>query len=60
MDYTQIAWMLFLIYVFLYVVLKILDFYGIGSDVYGIYIGFLIFILLSIVILPHTYSIIDE
>jgi hypothetical protein len=60
MDYTQIAWMLFLIYVFLYVVLKILDFYGIGSDVYGIYLGFLIFILLSIVILPHSYSIIDE
>jgi len=60
MDYTQIAWILFLTYVFLYVVLKILDFYGIGSDVYGIYVGFLIFILLSIVILPHSYSIIDE
>jgi len=42
--------------IFLYVITQILSFYGIGSDVYGTYIGFYLFLLLSIIILPNSYQ----
>jgi hypothetical protein len=38
--------------IFLYNLIQILKFYGIGEDVYGVYILFYIFILISILILP--------
>jgi hypothetical protein len=38
--------------IFLYSLIQILKFYGIGEDVYGVYILFYIFILISILILP--------
>jgi len=45
--------------IFLYVITQILTFYGIRSDAYGTYIGFYLFLLLSIVILPNSYQTLD-
>jgi hypothetical protein len=39
----------------LYGITKILEFYGIGINVYGSYVAFYIFILLSVFILPTNY-----
>jgi hypothetical protein len=41
--------------IFFYSLTQVLNFYGIGEDVYGIYILFYIFIILSIIILPNDY-----
>jgi len=41
---------------FFYCLVQILNFYGIGTEYYGIYLGFLAFMLLSIIVLPNTYS----
>lgn len=38
---------------FLYVITQILNFYGVGQDSYGIYLGFFLFMLLSMAILPN-------
>jgi len=38
---------------FLYILMQILNFYGIGQESYGIYLGFFLFMLLSIAILPN-------
>jgi hypothetical protein len=39
--------------ILLYSITKILNFYGIGEEVYGIYIVFYITIIILIFILPH-------
>ena len=41
--------------IFLYSLTQILKFYGVGEDVYGVYILFYIFIAISIVVLPKDY-----
>jgi len=41
--------------VFFYSITQILKFYGVGEDVYGVYILFYIFIIISILILPSDY-----
>ena len=41
--------------VFFYSLTQILQFYGVGEDIYGIYILFYIFIIISILILPNQY-----
>jgi hypothetical protein len=41
--------------IFFYCLIQILQFYGIGSDVYGVYLYFYILIILSIFILPNDY-----
>jgi hypothetical protein len=41
--------------ILLYSIIKILNFYGIGQEVYGIYIVFYITILILIFILPNDY-----
>jgi hypothetical protein len=41
--------------IFFYIVVKILDYYGIHEHVYGIYVLFYIFIVLCILILPNDY-----
>jgi len=43
--------------IFLYCLIQILKFYGIGEDVYGIYLLFYIFIITSILILPNDFPI---
>ena len=39
----------------MYGIIKILEFYGIGINVYGSYFAFYIFILISVFILPNNY-----
>ena len=39
--------------VFFYSLTQILKFYGVGEDVYGIYVLFYIFIIICILILPN-------
>ena len=41
--------------IFFYSLSQILNFYGVGQDVYGVYILFYIFIIISILILPNDY-----
>jgi len=41
--------------IFFYSLTQILNFYGVGEDVYGVYILFYIFIIISILILPNDY-----
>jgi hypothetical protein len=41
--------------VFFYSITQILKFYGVGEDVYGVYILFYIFIIISILVLPNSY-----
>jgi|UniRef100_A0A6C0ASQ4 hypothetical protein len=41
--------------VFFYSITQILKFYGIGEDVYGVYVLFYLFIILCILILPSGY-----
>jgi len=41
--------------IFFYSLTQILKFYGVGEDVYGVYVLFYIFIILSIIILPNDY-----
>ena len=38
----------------MYILIQILNFYGIDQSVYGIYLVFFLFILLSILILPNN------
>lgn len=38
---------------FLYILMQILNFYGMGQESYGIYLGFFLFMLLSIAVLPN-------
>ena len=42
--------------IFIYILVQLLTFYGIGSDSYGTYIAFYAFILLSVVILPNSIT----
>ena len=39
----------------LYGITKILEFYGIGINIYGSYVAFYVFILISVFILPTKY-----
>jgi len=41
--------------VFFYSIIQILKFYGVGEDVYGVYILFYILIIISILVLPNGY-----
>lgn len=41
--------------IFFYCLIQILKFYGVGEDVYGVYIMFYIFIIISILVLPNEY-----
>jgi len=41
--------------IFFYSLTQILKFYGIGEDVYGVYILFYVFIIVSIMVLPNSY-----
>ena len=41
--------------IFFYSLTQIMKFYGVGEDVYGIYLLFYIFIVISTLILPNDY-----
>ena len=38
-----------------YSIIQMLKFYGVGEDVYGVYLLFYIFIIISILVLPNDY-----
>jgi hypothetical protein len=42
--------------IFFYSITQILQFYGIGEDVYGVYILFYIFIIMCILVLPNEIT----
>jgi hypothetical protein len=41
--------------IFFYSLTQILNFYGVGEDIYGVYILFYIFIIISLLVLPNDY-----
>lgn len=41
--------------IFIYCITQILNFYGITISTYGIYLVFFAFMILSTIILPHSY-----
>jgi len=41
--------------IFFYIIIQILKFYEIGPDVYGVYLAFYLFLMLSVLVLPSTY-----
>jgi hypothetical protein len=41
--------------ILLYSSTQIMKFYGIGEDVYGVYVLYFIFIMISIIVLPNDY-----
>lgn len=41
--------------IFFYTISQILKFYGVGEEVYGYYLIFYAFMLLSILVLPNEY-----
>ena len=41
--------------IFFYSVTQIFKFYGVGEDVYGVYVLFYIMMIISILILPNEY-----
>jgi len=41
-----------LTWLILYIIIQILNFYGIGQDVYGIYLAFIVFMTLNSFVLP--------
>jgi len=41
--------------IFFYSLTQVLNFYGIGEEVYGIYFVFYIMLLISICVLPNNY-----
>ena len=42
--------------IFLYVLTQILNFYGVSTESYGIYLGFFAFMLMSMFVLPTADS----
>lgn len=55
MNLTNIITLIGLSVLFFYSIIQILTFYGLGPDVYGYYIIFYIFIIISIIVLPNQY-----
>lgn len=41
--------------IFFYSLTQILKFYGVGEDIYGVYILFYIMMIISILVLPNDY-----
>jgi hypothetical protein len=52
MSASQIITMLGVTILVIYIITQILNFYGIGQDVYGIYLSFFIFLVITSFILP--------
>jgi len=55
MNLTNIITLIGISILFFYTIIQILSFYGLGADVYGYYIIFYIFIIISIIVLPNQY-----
>jgi hypothetical protein len=55
MNISQIITIIGISVLFFYSLTKILNFYNIDISVYGVYLSFFWFMILSVIILPHTY-----
>jgi hypothetical protein len=55
MNLTNIITLIGVSILFFYSVIQILKFYDIGIEVYGYYLIFYIFIIVSIIVLPNKY-----
>ena len=55
MKFNDLITMLGVSILLFYSIINILQFYGIGENVYGIYVMFYIFIVISILVLPSDY-----
>jgi hypothetical protein len=55
LSYSTIITILGITTLVTYGIIKILEFYGIGINIYGSYIAFYFFILISAFILPREY-----
>lgn len=55
MNLTNIITLIGVSVLFFYSIIQILKFYDIGIEVYGYYLIFYIFIIISIIVLPNKY-----
>lgn len=51
MTLTKIISIVLITYIMYYIISQILNFYGIGQNVYGIYLSFYAFLILSVIVL---------
>jgi len=51
MTLTKIISIVLITYIMYYIISQILNFYGIGQNVYGIYLSFYAFLVLSVIVL---------
>lgn len=57
MSFSNIITILGVSSIFFYSLIQILKFYGIGEEVYGYYLIFYAFMILSIIILPKEHTV---
>jgi hypothetical protein len=55
MSFSNIITILGVSTIFFYSIIQILKFYGVGEEVYGYYLIFYAFMIISIIILPNNY-----
>ena len=55
MNLANIITLLGISMIFFYSIIQILKFYGVKEENYGIYLLFYMFLILSIIVLPHDY-----
>ena len=55
-DKTTMFTSIIIVLIVLYCVTKILEFYGINKDVYGVYLAFYLFLYIASFILPTEYT----
>jgi hypothetical protein len=53
MNLTNVITLLGISMIFFYSLIQILKFYGLKEENYGIYLFFYMFLILSIIVLPH-------
>jgi hypothetical protein len=41
--------------IFFYCITQVLNFYGVGQDVYGVYVLFYLFLIICMLVLPNEY-----
>lgn len=56
MSFGNIITILGVSTIFFYSIIQVLKFYGIGEEVYGYYLIFYVFMIISIIILPNSDS----
>lgn len=55
MNLSNVITLLGISMIFFYSIIQILKFYGLKEENYGIYLLFYMFLIVSIIVLPHDY-----